>query len=104
MTIQIKSAADIEKMRVAGRLASEVLDYLTPHIQAGVTTAEIDKLAHDYMVNVQGTIPAPLPVDFAKKSWGTLKPPERAMSSLTAPGISPLPASSRSAERSRIVA
>ena len=60
MSIQIKSAADIEKMRVAGRLASEVLDYLTPHIQAGITTAEIDKLAHEYMVNVQGTIPAPL--------------------------------------------
>jgi methionyl aminopeptidase len=60
MTIQIKSAADIEKMRVAGRLAAEVLDFLTPHIQAGITTAEIDKLAHDYMVNVQGTIPAPL--------------------------------------------
>lgn len=60
MSIQIKSAADIEKMRVAGRLAAEVLDFLTPHIQAGITTAEIDKLAHDYMVNVQGTIPAPL--------------------------------------------
>ena len=60
MTIQIKSAADIEKMRVAGRLAAEVLDFLTPHIQAGITTAAIDKLAHDYMVNVQGTIPAPL--------------------------------------------
>ena len=60
MTIQLKSAADIEKMRVAGRLAAEVLDFLTPHIKAGITTAEIDQLAHDYMVNVQGTIPAPL--------------------------------------------
>jgi methionyl aminopeptidase len=60
MTIQLKSAADIEKMREAGRLASEVLDYLTPHIQAGVTTNDINQLAHDYMVNVQGTIPAPL--------------------------------------------
>ena len=60
MSIQIKSAADIEKMRVAGRLASEVLDYITPHIQAGVTTNAINQLAHDYMVNVQGTIPAPL--------------------------------------------
>lgn len=60
MTIQIKSAADIEKMRVAGRLAAEVLDFLTPHIKVGITTAEIDQLAHDYMVNVQGTIPAPL--------------------------------------------
>jgi methionyl aminopeptidase len=47
-------------MRVAGRLASEVLDYLTPFVKPGVTTNELDKLAHDFMVNVQGTIPAPL--------------------------------------------
>jgi len=60
MSIKIKSAAEIEKMRVAGRLAAEVLDYLTPHVQAGITTEALDKLAHDYMVNVQGTIPAPL--------------------------------------------
>jgi methionyl aminopeptidase len=60
MSIQIKDATDIEKMRVAGRLASEVLDFITPHIKPGVTTEAIDKLCHDYMVNVQGTIPAPL--------------------------------------------
>ena len=47
-------------MRVAGRLASEVLDFITPHIRAGITTGKIDALCHDYMVNVQGTIPAPL--------------------------------------------
>lgn len=46
-------------MRLAGRLAAEVLD-LTPHIRPGVATAEIDKLAHDYMVVVQGSIPATL--------------------------------------------
>jgi methionyl aminopeptidase len=47
-------------MRVAGRLASELLDYLTPHVQPGVSTKDIDKLAHDYMVDVQHTIPATL--------------------------------------------
>ena len=60
MSITIKDAAGIEGMRVAGRLASELLDYLTPFVKPGVTTNEIDKLAHDYMVQVQGTIPATL--------------------------------------------
>ncbi|MCE9633768.1 MAG: type I methionyl aminopeptidase [Methylophilales bacterium] len=60
MTISIKTSQDIEKMRVAGRLASEVLDYITPFVKHGVTTNELDKLCHDYMVNVQGCIPAPL--------------------------------------------
>ncbi len=55
MSITIKDAAGIAGMREACRLASEVLDYLTPHVAAGVTTKDIDKLAHDYMVNVQGT-------------------------------------------------
>ena len=60
MTMTIKSAADIEGMRVAGRLASEVLDLLTPHIHPGVTTLELDRIAHDHMVKVQGTVPATL--------------------------------------------
>ncbi len=60
MTITIKTAEEIEKMRVAGRLGSEVLDYITPFIKPGVTTEEIDRLCHEYMINVQGTIPAPL--------------------------------------------
>jgi methionyl aminopeptidase len=47
-------------MRVAGRLASEVLDFIAPHVKAGVSTSELDRLCHDYMVEVQGTIPAPL--------------------------------------------
>jgi methionyl aminopeptidase len=47
-------------MRVAGKLAAEVLDFITPHVQPGVTTEEIDRLCHDYMVNVQDTVPAPL--------------------------------------------
>ena len=60
MTITYKDAAGIAGMRVAGRLASEVLDHLTPFVQAGVTTNALDKLAHDYIVDVQGGIPAPL--------------------------------------------
>ena len=47
-------------MRVAGRLASELLDYLTPHVKAGVTTRDINDLAHRYMLDVQHTIPATL--------------------------------------------
>jgi methionyl aminopeptidase len=57
---QGKSGVDIEAMRVAGRLASEVLDFITPYVKPGVSTGTLDKLCHDYMVNVQGTIPAPL--------------------------------------------
>jgi methionyl aminopeptidase len=60
MSIVIKTPEEIEGMRVAGRLAGEVLDYVTPFVRPGVTTQELDKLCHDYMVNVQGCIPAPL--------------------------------------------
>jgi len=60
MAITIKNELDIEKMRVAGRLGSEVLDFITPYVQPGVTTEKLDQLCHDYMVNVQKTIPAPL--------------------------------------------
>ena len=60
MTVVIKTPDEIEGMRVAGRLASEVLDFITPHVRAGVTTGELDRLCHDYMVDTQKTIPAPL--------------------------------------------
>ncbi len=60
MTIHIKTPAEIEQMRVACRLASEVLDYITPFVQPGVTTAELDRLCHRYIVDVQQAIPAPL--------------------------------------------
>jgi methionyl aminopeptidase len=60
MTITYKDAQGIAGMRIAGRLASEVLDYLTPFVQAGTTTEALDKLAHDYITQVQGAIPAPL--------------------------------------------
>jgi len=58
--IVIKSENDIQKMRIAGRLAAEVLDMIEPHVVVGITTNELDKICHDYMVNTQKTIPAPL--------------------------------------------
>lgn len=58
--IIIKTKEDIEKMRIAGRLAADVLDMIEPHVVAGVTTNELNQICHDYMVNVQGAIPAPL--------------------------------------------
>ena len=60
MSTTYKDAAGIQGMRTACRLASELLDYLTPFVKPGVTTNEIDKLAHDYIVDVQKAIPAPL--------------------------------------------
>jgi methionyl aminopeptidase len=60
MSVTIKTPAEVELMRVSGRLASEVLDYIEPFVQPGVTTAELDRLCHTYMVDVQGTVPAPL--------------------------------------------
>lgn len=60
MAISIKTPEQIEKMRVAGRLAAEVLAMIRPHVQPGVTTDELNTLCHDYIVNVQKAIPAPL--------------------------------------------
>jgi len=60
MAIHIKSAAEIEKMRVAGRLAAEVLEMITPHVVAGVTTEELDQICHDYITQVQDAYPASL--------------------------------------------
>lgn len=58
--IPIKDAAEIVKMHIAGRLAAEVLEMITPHVKAGVTTDELNTICHDYIVNVQHAIPAPL--------------------------------------------
>ena len=60
MSVSIKNNQDIVKMRVAGQLASEVLDYITDFVRPGISTEEIDKLCHEFMVIKQGTIPAPL--------------------------------------------
>ncbi|MBL0165380.1 MAG: type I methionyl aminopeptidase [Xanthomonadales bacterium] len=58
MSVTIKTPEDIAKMRIAGRLAAEVLEMIAPHVKAGVTTEALDKLCHDYIVDVQGGIPA----------------------------------------------
>ena len=58
--IIIKTKDDIEKMRIAGRLAAEVLDMIGPYVKEGVMTEELDRICHDYIVNVQKAIPAPL--------------------------------------------
>lgn len=60
MPITIKSADEIEKMRVAGRLAGDVLRMIRPHVKTGISTDELDRLCHDYIVNKQDAIPAPL--------------------------------------------
>ena len=60
MSIHIKTATEIEKMRVAGRLAAEVLEMIEPYVKAGITTSELDRICHDYIVNEQKAIPAPL--------------------------------------------
>lgn len=60
MAVTIKNAEEIEKMRVAGRLAGDVLTMIGEHVQPGITTDELNQICHDYIVNVQGAIPAPL--------------------------------------------
>ncbi len=60
MSIKIKTPDELNKMRVAGQLAADVLDMIAPHVVAGVTTESLNQQMHDYMVNEQGTIPATL--------------------------------------------
>lgn len=60
MTVTIKSPEEIEKMRVAGRLASEVLQMIGPHVQPGVTTDELNTICHKYITETQQAVPAPL--------------------------------------------
>lgn len=60
MSVSIKTAEEIERMRVAGRLAAEVLEIVEPHVKEGITTNELDQICHDYIVNDQKAIPAPL--------------------------------------------
>ena len=60
MAISLKTPEEIEKMRIAGRLASEVLDMIEEHIKPGVTTEELNTICHNYIVNEQDAIPAPL--------------------------------------------
>jgi len=60
MTVTIKNEEQQEKMRVAGRLASDVLDMIGDYVKPGVTTGELDRICHEYIVGEQGAIPAPL--------------------------------------------
>jgi methionyl aminopeptidase len=58
--VTLKTPAEQEAMRRAGRLAAEVLDMIGQHVVPGVSTDELDRICHDYIVNVQQAIPAPL--------------------------------------------
>jgi methionyl aminopeptidase len=60
MSVSIKSPQEIEKMRVAGQRAAEVLDFIAPHVKAGTTTGELDRLCHNFITNELKAIPAPL--------------------------------------------
>lgn len=60
MAVTIKNEVEIEKMRVAGKLAADVLVMIEPHVKQGVTTDELDRICHDFIVNEQKAIPAPL--------------------------------------------
>lgn len=60
MVVNIKSSEEIIKMRTAGRLAADVLRMIAPHVQAGITTDELNRICHDFIVNEQQAIPAPL--------------------------------------------
>ncbi len=58
MTVTIKTPDEIEKMRVAGRLAAEVLEMIGPHVQTGISTGELDTICHHHITEVQHAIPA----------------------------------------------
>lgn len=60
MAVTIKTPEEIEKMRIAGRLAAQVLEMIKPYVQEGVTTDELNTICHDFIVNEQQAIPAPL--------------------------------------------
>lgn len=60
MAVSIKTPDELGKMRVAGRLAADVLEMIEPHVVKGITTAELDQICHDYITEVQKAIPAPL--------------------------------------------
>jgi methionyl aminopeptidase len=60
MSISIKTPAEQDKMRAAGRTAADLLDMIGAHVVAGATTDDLNQICHDYQVNVQGAVPAPL--------------------------------------------
>ncbi|MCP4996339.1 MAG: type I methionyl aminopeptidase [Gammaproteobacteria bacterium] len=60
MSVVIKTADEIEKMRTAGRLAAEVLEMIEPHVKPGITTDKLDQICHEFIINEQQATPAPL--------------------------------------------
>ena len=60
MTVTLKTPEDIAKMRIAGKLAADVLEMIAEYIKPGVTTDQLNQICHDYIVNEQKAIPAPL--------------------------------------------
>jgi methionyl aminopeptidase len=60
MAASIKTPEQLEKMRVAGRLAAQVLEMIAPHVEVGISTGELDRICHDYIVGELDAIPAPL--------------------------------------------
>mgnify|MGYP000005626527 FL=1 len=60
MSVSIKSVDELAKMRVAGALAAQVLEMIGPYVVPGVTTGELDRICHEYIINEQQAIPAPL--------------------------------------------
>ena len=60
MSVTIKTPEEQEKMRAAGRLAASVLEMIEPHVEPGISTEELDRICHDYIVNEINSIPAPL--------------------------------------------
>lgn len=60
MKISIKTSDELEKMRIAGRLAAEVLEMIEPYIKPGITTDKLNTICHNYITEIQQAIPAPL--------------------------------------------
>jgi methionyl aminopeptidase len=60
MPVELKSLEDIEKMRIAGGLAAAQLEMIEPHVVPGITTGELDRICHEFTINEQDAIPAPL--------------------------------------------
>jgi methionyl aminopeptidase len=60
MTVTIKTPEEQDKMRIAGRLAADVLDMIEDYVKSGISTGELDQICHDYITGVQEAVPAPL--------------------------------------------
>ena len=56
--VTIKTPEEVAKLRISGRLAADVLDFIGQHVRPGVSTDDLDRLCNEYIVKVQGSIPA----------------------------------------------